>query len=150
MGGKHSWSPVASRVRGGLGSARSMGRWRECCKRAARGASEAGGTLARAMRDVVATSELHAEEPGRPRRSLIVAVGPPRRDGAAWSCRVKITAGRVDRTLRAADSLGALAAALAAVHEELDALRRRGWRLYAGPEDARELPPGALPGAPGA
>ncbi len=85
------------------------------------------------MQDAIATTELFAEEPGQPRRSVVLAVGTPRRDGAGdrWSCRVKLSAGRVDLRAEGGDSLEALAAGLAALGERLEALRAAGWRLRA-------------------
>lgn len=100
------------------------------------------------MRDAIATTELFAEEPGETRRSFIVSIARPRSEpGSRWSCRVKMTGGRFDRTLEAADSLRALTEALAAIGTQLASLQAQGWRFYASAEakepiDARRI---ALP-----
>jgi len=98
------------------------------------------------VREALATAELFLEEaPGRPRRSVVVAVGPPEREGGGgWSCRVKVTAGRVDARESGPDSLRALAAALDRVRRELEGLCAGGARLYASPRDGDALAPAEI------
>lgn len=82
------------------------------------------------MRDAIATTELFAEEPGEARRSFIVSIARPRPENGGWACRVKMTGGRFDHTLEAADSLHALTEALAAIRAQLASLQSQGWRFY--------------------
>jgi hypothetical protein len=97
------------------------------------------------MRDAIATTELFAEEPGEARRSFIVSIARPEPREPGWSCRVKMTGGRFDRTLEAHDSLHALGCALAAIHTQLANLEAQGWRFFAtahtdAPLDTARLP----------
>jgi len=101
------------------------------------------------VREALASAELFLEEaPGRPRRSVVVAVGRPERaPGGGWSCRVKVTAGRVDAREEGPDSLRALAAALGRVRRELESLCVGGARLYASSRGDDALAPAELLGS---
>jgi len=98
------------------------------------------------VREALASAEVYLEEaPGTPRRSVVVAVGPPVREpGGGWSCRVKVTAGRVDAREQGPDSLRALAAALGRLRRELEGLCAGGARLYASRRGGEAFAPAEL------
>ena len=87
------------------------------------------------MKGAIASVELFAADPGArasERRRLTLTITAPTRseEDDAWRCRVALADLHRPETVSAADSVGALAAALARARAWLDALGAQGMTLF--------------------
>ena len=82
------------------------------------------------MKGAIASVEIFAHDGSGTRRLTLTLAAPERDDdGMGWSCRVALADLHRPETIRARDSVQALAQALARATDWLDALRSERWRL---------------------
>ena len=83
------------------------------------------------MKGAIASVEVFVRHAGEPPRRLTLTISAPVRDAqGGWSCRVALADRHRPETVAAADSVSALASALALGREWLEALQQEGAQLH--------------------